>query len=539
MNLLPPEDFNTALISCWKRLQSGRRIVVHRSLIGITGDIKSAAYLSQLLYWLRVGVDINIRDGWILKSIAETQNETGLSKTEQGLCKEKLRELGLIQIARIGQGARLAVKVNLEAVSAAICKLFDLNSTAELTIEEWRKQELGFIRDYFSDSVVYHLDLVWLTGDIHSAVILSNALFQSARRGTPGSSAFNKQRLYYSATMTEWEEATTLRYKPQRRARDLLKSARLIVEAHYNQSARIFTHVDGLRLIEMLEQKIRLAQKPELNVGKLKALLEAEAAEQQPDAPQLPQPESPVLETPESDDINYHSRSKELANSEVTNGQTQKLGSEESANLEISNGESQKSGSKELANSEVTNGQTIYKSTYNNHPTDEPTTTTQRESKATESASVNVVVVSDALQSGQQTSRFEELIWPKIFNGSVRIKAEVIFDRYYAQGNAGQLQEILDEIAGQTAEVRSPLGLLTMLVKAASAGTLVCVQAPIVQEKRIQAEKYRQMIEQQQAAVPPSEPPLPPVEAKQTTTDERMPAGREALRNMKYNKIIN
>ena len=503
MNLLPPEDFNTALISCWKRLQSGRRIVVHRSLIGITGDIKSAAYLSQLLYWLRVGVDINIRDGWILKSIAETQNETGLSKTEQGLCKEKLRELGLIQIARIGQGARLAVKVNLEAVSAAICKLFDLNSTAELTIEEWRKQELGFIRDYFSDSVVYHLDLVWLTGDIHSAVILSNALFQSARRGTPGSSAFNKQRLYYSATMTEWEEATTLRYKPQRRARDLLKSARLIVEAHYNQSARIFTHVDGLRLIEMLEQKIRLAQKPELNVGKLKALLEAEAAEQQPDALQLPQPESPVLETPESDDINYHSRSKELANSEVTNGQT------------------------------------IYKSTYNNHPTDEPTTTTQKESKATESASVNVVVVSDALQSGQQTSRFEELIWPKIFNGSVRIKAEVIFDRYYAQGNAGQLQEILDEIAGQTAEVRSPLGLLTMLVKAASAGTLVCVQAPIVQEKRIQAEKYRQMIEQQQAAVPPSQPPVPPVEAEQTTTDERMPAGREALRNMKYNKIIN
>ena len=189
MNLLPPEDFNTALISCWKRLQSGRRIVVHRSLIGITGDIKSAAYLSQLLYWLRVGVDINIRDGWILKSIAETQNETGLSKTEQGLCKEKLRELGLIQIARIGQGARLAVKVNLEAVSAAICKLFDLNSTAELTIEEWRKQELGFIRDYFSDSVVYHLDLVWLTGDIHSAVILSNALFQSARRGTPGSNS--------------------------------------------------------------------------------------------------------------------------------------------------------------------------------------------------------------------------------------------------------------------------------------------------------------------------------------------------------------
>ena len=60
MNLLPPQEFNDGLLSCWKRLQSGRRIVVHRSIIGITGDIKSAAYLSQLLYWLRVGVDVSI-----------------------------------------------------------------------------------------------------------------------------------------------------------------------------------------------------------------------------------------------------------------------------------------------------------------------------------------------------------------------------------------------------------------------------------------------------------------------------------------------
>ena len=121
MNLLPPQEFNDGLLSCWKRLQSGRRIVVHRSIIGITGDIKSAAYLSQLLYWLRVGVDVSIRDGWIFKTIAETQNETGLSKPEQRLCKDKLINLGLIQTNRIGQGARLAVKVNLEAVTAAIC----------------------------------------------------------------------------------------------------------------------------------------------------------------------------------------------------------------------------------------------------------------------------------------------------------------------------------------------------------------------------------------------------------------------------------
>lgn len=80
--LLPPKEFNGNLVACWRRLQSGRRIVVHRSLIQITGSLKTAAYLSQLLYWLRVGINVEIRDGWIFKSIGETEEETGLTKRE-------------------------------------------------------------------------------------------------------------------------------------------------------------------------------------------------------------------------------------------------------------------------------------------------------------------------------------------------------------------------------------------------------------------------------------------------------------------------
>lgn len=490
MNLLPPQEFNDGLLSCWKRLQSGRRIVVHRSIIGITGDIKSAAYLSQLLYWLRVGVDVSIRDGWIFKTIAETQNETGLSKPEQRLCKDKLINLGLIQTNRIGQGARLAVKVNLEAVTAAICKLFGLDNTAELTIEEWRKQELGFIRDYFSDSVVYHLDLVWLTGDIHSAVILSNALFQSARRGTPGSRSFTKQRLYYSATMKEWEEATSLGYKPQRRARDMLKNAKLIVEAHYNQSARIFTHVDGLRLMHMLEQKIKLAKKPEMNVRKLRELMEIEKEDTQPTLLGI------------SDTSDSQSRSAELANLEVSNRQTQKCRSDKSANSEMSIRQSQKSGSAELAKSEVTNRQTIYKNTYNNPPMEGMTTTTTQEQSDAALLSDGVVVVSSEFVNAEPVSRFEDLIWPKLFTRNVRAKAQNIFDRYFPDGKSEQLQEVLDEIAGQTKEVRSPLGLLTILARNAAEGTLVCVFAPLVQDQRKQAALVKQNLENALRDVP-------------------------------------
>lgn len=135
-DMLPPKEFNQALSTCWRRLQSGRRIVVHRSLIEITGNLKTATYLSQLLYWLRVGINVEIRNGWIFKSIAETEEETGLTKREQGLCKDKLAELNLIETARIGQGARLAVRVNLDALSNAICDHFGLDSFTQLTIEE-------------------------------------------------------------------------------------------------------------------------------------------------------------------------------------------------------------------------------------------------------------------------------------------------------------------------------------------------------------------------------------------------------------------
>lgn len=435
--LLPPKEFNDNLVACWRRLQSGRRIVVHRSLIQITGSLKTAAYLSQLLYWLRVGINVEIRDGWIFKSIAETEEETGLTKREQGLCKDKLAELNLIQVARIGQGARLAVRVNLEALSEAICESFGLADVTQLTIEEWRKQELGFIRDYFSDSIVYHLDLVWLTGDIHAAVILSNALHQSARHANLNN-PFMTRRLYYSATIKEWEEATMLGYKPQQRTRTMLKNANLLVEKHYEQNARIFSHINGARLMAMLEKKISLAQKPELRLE--------------------------VLAAQKAQEL----RSNKLENSEVTKG------------------ESQKSRSDNLEKSEVTNWQNIYSNNYKNPPTEDVTTTTNTGTESSEGC--DVVVVNAPVPSPEGTDKlFDGLVYPTKLS-KLKTECQNIFSKFFPDGSHEQYQEILDEIAGQVKPVNSPLGLLTHLCKqAASPEGLTCSFASIVKNIRLEA----------------------------------------------------
>ncbi|WP_416622458.1 hypothetical protein [Neisseria sp. S1] len=479
--LLPPKEFNGNLVACWRRLQSGRRIVVHRSLIQITGSLKTAAYLSQLLYWLRVGINVEIRDGWIFKSIAETEEETGLTKREQGLCKDKLVELNLIQVARIGQGARLAVRVNLKALSEAICKSFGLADVTQLTIEEWRKQELGFIRDYFSDSIVYHLDLVWLTGDIHAAVILSNALHQSARHANLNN-PFMMRRLYYSATIKEWEEATMLGYKPQQRTRTMLKNAGLLVEKHYEQNARIFSHINGARLMAMLEEKISLTQKPEMRLGVL-------AARKTQTEQGLGSDKSKNSEdTPENQDKSLKNiRSNKLENSEVTKGESQKFRSDD------------------LGKSEVTNRQNIYSNNYNNPPTEDLTTTTNTGTGTSQKYDV-VVVDTPVPYNGDTDIRFDGLVYPSKLS-KLKTDCRHVFEKFFPNGSHDQYQEILDEIAGQVKPVNSPLGLLTHLCKqAASPEGLTCSFASIVRNMRIEAARMTANRVLPETVAPPETP---------------------------------
>jgi len=59
----------------------GRRIVAyHPTFAAIGGGIKAGLFLAQLFYWHDRGSD---PDGWIYKTQAEWEEETGLSRWEQ------------------------------------------------------------------------------------------------------------------------------------------------------------------------------------------------------------------------------------------------------------------------------------------------------------------------------------------------------------------------------------------------------------------------------------------------------------------------
>lgn len=73
----------------------GRHIVVyHPTFATIAGGIKAGLFLAQLFYWHDRGRD---PDGWIYKTQAEWEEETGLSRWEQQRVRRQLRERGLVQ----------------------------------------------------------------------------------------------------------------------------------------------------------------------------------------------------------------------------------------------------------------------------------------------------------------------------------------------------------------------------------------------------------------------------------------------------------
>ena len=81
-------------------------------------------------------------------------------------------------------------------------------------------------------------------------------------------------------------------------------------------------------------------------------------------------------------------------------------------------------------------------------------------------------------------SRHDGLVYPKTFGSSLQNNARQIFDKLLPETTAERLQEILDEIAGQTKPVTSPLGLLTVLCRKEAAGELICVVAPLSKQNR-------------------------------------------------------
>ena len=85
-------------------------IVFHRSYVPIAGGITAALFLSHAGYACEG--QPKAHDGWFVRSQAEWERDTGLTRREQETARRLLRERGLLEERRVGMPAVLWYRVN-------------------------------------------------------------------------------------------------------------------------------------------------------------------------------------------------------------------------------------------------------------------------------------------------------------------------------------------------------------------------------------------------------------------------------------------
>ena len=466
-----PKAFNVQLSDCWQALQGGTTIAVYKSLIELTGKIKTAVFLSQILYWTRVGTNISSNDGWFFKSIEQMYQETGLTKREQQRCKEYLLETGLIETKREGMNNKLFIRV----VIGELAKQLGHNnngSSESIQLSDLQNQRSLFFRRFFSERIAYHRDLVTLTGCIHSAIMLSYML-RVAVRNAQGNAV---QHGFASFKIHEWKLLLALSYRNQLTVRNRLKDLQYIVERHFYSSRRIFTLVNGKAIVNDLKKQIVKARPTQ-------ELIESEALEPLKD-------DSSQVWAPSVGRFG-HLPKNEVTKREIREEPNEKLRSDNTAN-------------KGITKRQIVNNNFTYIENYNYK------TWPSILSKPLRSFECNVVV-------------FEDLIFPKVIKGALVQKTFGLLMTQLNSPSQSLLQDILDEIAGQRKAIHSPLGLLTMLIRLANNNELICVMAPMVQQQRAKAEAVQRILTANaDAPTKPTENQPKAVPNKNTETRQRV-----------------
>lgn len=98
-----------------------RPVAYHPILARAIGSVKSAIFLSQLLYW--TGRQKDRREGWIYKTEAEFEEETALTRHEQAGARKLLVDSGILEIERREVPARLFYRLNKRRISELLSQL--------------------------------------------------------------------------------------------------------------------------------------------------------------------------------------------------------------------------------------------------------------------------------------------------------------------------------------------------------------------------------------------------------------------------------
>ena len=110
-----PTDDRAAL----QQLLGHGPVAYYRAFAAVGGGVTAGVFLSQLFYWHGKGRD---PDGWIYKTQAAWEDETGLSRREQETARRNLRQRGIIEEKLAGIPATLHYRINVDRLAALLAE---------------------------------------------------------------------------------------------------------------------------------------------------------------------------------------------------------------------------------------------------------------------------------------------------------------------------------------------------------------------------------------------------------------------------------
>ncbi|WP_310645215.1 hypothetical protein [Limnohabitans sp.] len=282
-------DGYAAVSAAFTSALAGERPIAYSvNLAKLTGDAKAALFLSQLVYWTRVGVNIEHHGGWIFKTREQWQGETALSRYEQESARSHLLDAGLMQEARIGSPARNCYRLVPEELGMGLSRLLDTPVQLSLldlrSRSEHARQQL---RTLLGHNLAFYRVFTEITPSLTSAIFLTKALavqrnIQTAQankiKSNPSPTlnpSIPWEAEWFHLSPTTWFEETGLTIAQQRDCKQKLCLEGLIETAiQTHPKKRQFLRVDMNKLVQTLEKNLLAkAQKTGTAKGVLGLLL--------------------------------------------------------------------------------------------------------------------------------------------------------------------------------------------------------------------------------------------------------------------------
>lgn len=155
-------------------LACDRPIAYSANLARVAGDAKAGLMLSQLLYWTRVGVEVEAHQGWIAKTREQWASETALSRSEQESARSTLVASGLIEECRVGMPGKLAYRVCLPRLSVALAELLNSEPVQWSLFDVRRNADQ--VRSLLGKGMAFYRAYAEVTGSVTAAVFIARAI---------------------------------------------------------------------------------------------------------------------------------------------------------------------------------------------------------------------------------------------------------------------------------------------------------------------------------------------------------------------------